>query len=227
MRLFRNRPLPSGLVLESDLRIALPVVTALFLAVNVPMPAAFPFAVALLCYALLMFVWFFLPDLLRPNLLLTLATHNPVVGLMFVYLAAVAADEQGVAFQDLDDGVLAATVLQYWAMGFAWEISRKIRQPQEEDAYVTYSRLLGRRGALAVALGAQTVAAGIAAGMWLVRGASPLWPALVAAAWAGSAANTIRHLRSSGARSGSLKEWSERFMLAVAAAAVLEWLFIR
>jgi hypothetical protein len=69
--------------------------------------------------------------------------------------------------------------------------------------------------------------AGVAVGMWLVRGASPVWPALVAAAWAGSAANTIRHLRSTGARSGSLKEWSERFMLAVAAAAVLEWLFTR
>lgn len=226
-RLFPGRPLPSGMVRESDLRGALAVTTLLFLAVNIPMPGAFPFAVALLCYALLMFVWFFHPDVLKPNLLLTLATHNPVVGLMFLYLAAVTADEQGVAAGDLHPGVVAATVLQYWAMGFSWEISRKIRRAEEETAYVTYSQILGRRGALAVALGAQSVAAGVAIGMWLLRGSSPVWPALVAAAYGASVATTVRHLRSAPARSAELKEQSELFMLAVASAAVLEWLFTR
>ncbi len=227
MKLFQDRPLPSGLVRESDIRAALWGAAGLFLLINLSMPAAFPFAVMIFVYALLMFAWFFQPAALRPNLWLTLITHNPVVALMFVYLAAVVADEQSLELSDLKAGAVSVAVLLYWFLGLAWEISRKIRQKHEENSYVTYSKLLGRRGALAIAVGAQTVAVSLAVGLFLTYGKSVISPALVIAAYSGAIANAVWHWRSTHARTTSLKAWSEILMFSTCAAAVLEEIFSR
>ena len=110
---------------------------------------------------------------MRPRLLATLATHTLVVPLLLVHLAVLSA-VGGVGARAAPRPV-AVLVAQYWASVFAWEIARKIRAPEEEDDYVTYSRRLGRGGAVALAGAAQamSVAAGVALTVRAGSGRSP------------------------------------------------------
>lgn len=84
--LFPHRPLPSGQVLEADIRLALGAVIALYLAVNLLISGALWSALGVLGYALLMFRYFGIPRVLRKYLLLNLATHNPIVPIILLHL---------------------------------------------------------------------------------------------------------------------------------------------
>jgi len=221
-RLFAFRPVPSGRVLESDIRRTLFVVAGLYAAAHVGAGLAFWTALAVLGYALLMFRWFLVPEIMRPRLLLTLATHNPVVPVLLLHLAVVAAGAQGRGPRDLDGGALLPLLIIYWAPLFAWEIARKIRAPREEDAYVTYSRLLGPGGAVLLAAAAQTLALGL--GVWLghVHGFRPSWLACAGIGWAIAQAAHLRFILSLGLRpdkaSSRLRPFAELSLLAVLAA---------
>ena len=155
--LFSYRPFPSGRVLESDIKVSLLATMALFLLINAWMGIAFLMAVILLGYSLLMFRFFFMPTILRRYLLLALVTHNPVVALTLLYVVAVFAVGQGLPLSGINWPQTLLLIVMFWAMLFAWEVARKIRSPEEENAYVTYSRILGRPGAVLLAGGAQTV----------------------------------------------------------------------
>jgi 4-hydroxybenzoate polyprenyltransferase len=150
--LLPGRPLPSGRVLESDLAGGLAVSASLFVGLHVTSGPALATAVIALGYAALMFRWFFVADRMRRSLPLTLATHTPVIPLLLLHLVAVFAATRGLSIRDLRGPAVLALVLAGWAGFFAWEIARKIRAPEEETAYVTYSRLLGPRGAVALAV---------------------------------------------------------------------------
>ncbi len=172
--LFRDRPLPSGRVRERDIRISMTLVTAAYILLHAAWPLALASALGLLAYAWLMYFYFFMPGLLRRNLLLNLATHNPVIPLLVVHLSLLTAAAQGIAFDALrwDEILLFAGMI--WSAMFAWEIARKIRAPQEENAYVTYSQILGRGGAVLLAFTAQTAGGAIAVHFVLTG----LWPAI-------------------------------------------------
>jgi len=161
--LFPARPLPSGRVRVSDIVACLGLAVLAWIALHVSSGPAALSAAAVLAYALLMFRWFFAPGWMRPRLLATLATHTPVVPLMLLHLAVLFA-ASGASSGPLRPAAVALLVGQYWGAVFAWEIARKIRAPEEEDDYVTYSRLLGCSGAVALAAAAQaaSVAAGVA-----------------------------------------------------------------
>jgi 4-hydroxybenzoate polyprenyltransferase len=155
--LFSYRPFPSGRVLESDIKVSLLATMALFLVINSWMGIAFPMASILLGYSLLMFRFFFMPTILRRYLLLALMTHNPIVAMTLLYVVAVFAFGQGLSLSRINWPQTLLLIVMFWAMIFAWEVARKIRSPEEENAYVTYSRILGLPGAVFLAGGAQTV----------------------------------------------------------------------
>jgi 4-hydroxybenzoate polyprenyltransferase len=157
LQLFSHRPLPSGRVQERDIIFSLKGVIAGYMAINLFSPETLWMALMVLAYTFLMFRYFFIPTVLKRNLLLNLATHNPIVPIMLIYVLALFAADHGLGPGDLSWNYVCILVVMYWTMFFAWEISRKIRSAEEEDDYVTYSKIFGPIGAVSLALGAQTV----------------------------------------------------------------------
>jgi len=157
LQLFSHRPLPSGRVREKDITFSLKGMIACYVAINLFSPETLWMALMVLAYTFLMFRYFFIPTVLKRSLLLNLATHNPIVPIMLTYVLALFAAEHGLGPGDLSWNYVCILVVMYWTMFFAWEISRKIRSAEEEDDYVTYSKIFGPFGAVSLALGAQTV----------------------------------------------------------------------
>ena len=183
-QLFRDRPLPSGRVLESDVTFSLVAVILFYLAANVWVGPAFWMALFVLGYSLLMFKHFFLPQKLRENLLLTLATHNLFVPIVYLYVFVLFSIENGVAFRTLNWPFALLLITMYWTMSFAWEIARKIRSSEEETAYVTYSQIFGPTGAVLVAGSAQTVSFAIGLYLYWAFSLSSLFIAILAVGYA-------------------------------------------
>lgn len=86
--------------------------------------------------------WFFWPAISR-SLLLALVTHNPLTLVALAYAASVFAADFGPQF----DGSLIPLMLGLWMPLTAWETSRKLRIPEDETAYQTYTKVLGTRRA--------------------------------------------------------------------------------
>jgi hypothetical protein len=202
-------------VREPDIRLALALVIGLLVVAHLGQGMALWTVLGVLGYAGLMFRWFFLPDVMRPRLLLTLATHNPVIPVLLLHLVVTAARARGRGLGDLEMGTVAALVVIHWAPVFAWEIARKVRSRGEEDAYVTYSRLLGRPGAVLLTAAAQTLALGLGAGLVLRHGLRPAWLACATAGWAIVQAAHARFLLGRDAASSHLRSFAEWFLLAV------------
>lgn len=166
---YKDRPIVTGAVRIEDIRLLRWVVTGLLFALNAPLGWPLPGAAFLLVYGFswLSFKWFFWPAVSR-NLLLAFATHNPLTAAVVLYVVAVFAGEAGSAA--LDPLATALLVVGLWLPVAAWETSRKIRVPEDETAYQTYSLLLGWKvaallplvisGGGALALGALAVRAG-------------------------------------------------------------------
>jgi 4-hydroxybenzoate polyprenyltransferase len=183
-RLFPGRPLPSGRVLESDIRSSLAVSIALFITANLWAGAALWAALIVLAYASLMFRHFFLREMHERSLVFTLATHNPFCVAIYVYVVTLAIEEQCLGGGDLRIGAIALAVVMYWGMSLGLEIARKIRAPSQETEYVTYSRLWGPRRATLVAAGVQCITLGISLHFFAALSLSPLYLAIVLGAYA-------------------------------------------
>jgi 4-hydroxybenzoate polyprenyltransferase len=154
--LFSDRPVPSGRVLESDIRFSVIPVSLAYLTVNCWSRITLAAATLVLAYALLMYRFFFIPGILRRYLLLNLVTHNPIIPLMFLQQTALLSASRGLKWSQLDWQATLLLIAAFWGMLMAWEIARKIRAPEEENEYVTYSQVLGLRGAVGAAFGVQT-----------------------------------------------------------------------
>jgi 4-hydroxybenzoate polyprenyltransferase len=221
--LFPERALPSGRVRVSDIRWALGVVVTVFLLAHLRSGWGRLSALLLLAYALLMFRHFFARDRLRKNLLLTLATHNPVIAVLLIHLTVLFAHGQHLGLRSLRPGPVVLLIVMSWSVTFSWEIARKIRSAEEENAYVTYSRILGRRGAVLLAGGAQTAALAAAAALTLTV---PLSAGFLATAAAGYAVALAVHLAflfaPSPLTSRRLKPAAEACVLAAFAAGVID-----
>lgn len=219
--LFPGRPLPSGRVRESDIRLSLAAAATCFLIPQLLLPGAVLTAAVVLGYAFLMFRYFFMPDLLRRNLLLNLATHNPVIPLLLLHLVALYRAGEGTPLGALRRGEIVLLVAMYWGMSFAWEIGRKIRSREEETAYVTYSQVLGRRVAVVLTAAAQTMT--FALGVhFFTRFGLPLVCLMVLAAGYGLAlAKHLRFWLRPGPSTSNLRPFAERFVLAVVLAGAL------
>lgn len=141
-RLFAHRPLPSGRVTKKDLRIFISILIAFTLIINLIFMPNFIFCVLLYTYGSLMAVWFFQKYKIQKSLPKALVTHNPVQIILNVYILSFAIIKFKPFIPAIDlYNVMAVFTLYFPA--FIWEISRKLRAPQDETEYVTYSKLFG------------------------------------------------------------------------------------
>ncbi|MEE8516190.1 MAG: UbiA family prenyltransferase [Alphaproteobacteria bacterium] len=219
-RLFPDRPLPSGRVLESDIVIALLLVIALYVAANLWSGAAVWMALGVLGYALLMFRHFFMPAILNDSLPLTVATHNPLFPLIFVYGFAMFAGENGLVFTALAWGPVTLFILMVWATVLGWEIARKIRAPGREDDYVTYSRLFGRTSAVALAAALQATALAIGIWFWLAYSLPWFYPVMLAGGFALVAWRHVQFLGDPARHETALRPTAEAYIFMVLAAQI-------
>ena len=114
----------------------------------------------------------------------------PIVPLMLLQGFVIFSLQTGVPLSDLHLAPIGIFVVMLWAPFLAWELARKIRAPEEEDDYVTYTRLLGRPGAVLATCFVQALALGLAIFLWRVLDLHPIGLALILGAfgvnvWAG------------------------------------------
>jgi 4-hydroxybenzoate polyprenyltransferase len=214
-RLFPERPLPSGRVRESDIRFTLGTMMVLYLVANVRSQLTLVSSVIVLGYALLMFKRFFIVERLERSLPLTLATHTPIVPLIWLQGFAAAAGSWGIALSDLRWEPIGLYVAMLWLCVLGWEISRKIRAAEEENEYVTYSQILGRTGAVAVAAGLQSVAVLICAALNFRFALGMPYLVLVGAGAAACGWAYVRFLLRPNSRTSKLKPFATGFLFAI------------
>jgi 4-hydroxybenzoate polyprenyltransferase len=219
--LFAERPLPSGRVKQSDIKISLMVVILIYLGANAVHGLTLFAAGVITIYALLMFKRFFAAGAHRDSLPLTLATHNPIVPLSLCYGFFMFAAEHDLALSELAWGPVLMFVFMLWMPFLAWEISRKIRAPEEEDAYVTYTQLLGARGAVAVMLLAQAIGITAAFGLRFTLSASWLLPVVPGIAWLVMFWAGRRYLNMPNQRTSRLRPFAEGFLVTMIASVLI------
>jgi 4-hydroxybenzoate polyprenyltransferase len=208
---YKDRAIVTGHILPEDLIALRWWVTALIIAINLPLGVPYPLLAftGLFGVTWLSFKWFFWPAVSK-NLLLAFATHNPMTLLVFAYVLALYVHDFGTAGLSLDALWLA---LAFWLPMAAWETSRKVRRPEDETDYQTYSKLLGWKlaGALPAAF-----AVGAAASMIAVAratGLSPIFMVIVAVTAAVFVAACLRFLLRPSTASSNLKPYSEIYMI--------------
>jgi len=138
--MFPDRPLPSGRVLESDLWIVLIVTLEGMFAINTLYPHGWISFIVLATYAILTFKYFFLEEYIANNLLLAFISHNPLTLLVGFYILSIPANGFKWSLWSCKSILLA---VWFWFFGIIWEFTRKIRAPENETNYMTYSRLFG------------------------------------------------------------------------------------
>jgi len=145
---YRDRPIVTGAVTEEDLRVFRNLVTLALCALNLPLglPFAVPGFLATFGIVWLSSRWFFWKAISR-HLLLAFATHNPLPLVLLGYVGAIYMQDFGTTGLGSHDIPL---LLGLWLPWTAWETSRKIRIPQDETSYQTYSKVLGWRVAAIV-----------------------------------------------------------------------------
>jgi hypothetical protein len=110
-----------------------------------------------------------------------------------------------------------------WSPLLAWELARKIRSPEEETAYVTYSRLLGLVGASALTAAIQTLSFCI--GFYFWSGFSLSWTYLGIFAF-GLALNYLGYFRfvlHPSPQTARLKDYAVAFLVLTALAQLFEF----
>lgn len=140
--LFPDRLLVKGEVLYEDIHKLLIGTLFIWIPMNFIVGDS-PYVFTALClYAFLFYKYFFIPKVLSKNILLALVTHNPVMYLASFYICTLFSAEQGLPKLTLSNFLIA---LVFWVPSIAWETSRKIRAPEDENEYQTYSKLVGPR----------------------------------------------------------------------------------
>jgi len=219
--LFPERALPAGRVKESDIKASLAAVIVIYLCTNAVHGLTLLAAIVIAAYALLMFKRFFAEEAHRKSLPLTLATHNPIVPLSLCYGFFLFAGENDLSLSDLAWGSILMFVLMLWMPFLAWEISRKIRAPVQEDAYVTYTQLLGMRGAIGAVLLVQAIGIAATASLCVTQSLSWLILLLPGTAWIVSFWAGIRFLKTPNECTSRLRPFAEGFLVVTIGSALI------
>ena len=139
-KLFPNRALPSGRVKKKDLKIFLTLLVITTCILNFAFMNNIWFFLFLYTYGFLMSVWFFKKHKIQKSVPLALITHNPVQFIMNIYIISFACIKYDLYPFTLTTFLVALTL---YFPALIWEISRKIRAPEDETEYTTYSKLFG------------------------------------------------------------------------------------
>lgn len=147
---YPERPLPSGRVHRQDLLLLAAVLLVSMVGVNLLLPPSILPFFLLLFYGFLMTVWFFQRERIEPSLVWALVTHNPVQLLISLYIIHYAADRFDLPLWTWQNLCLAFAI---YIPALLWEVSRKIKAPEDENQYVTYSQVWGFRGSILAVAG--------------------------------------------------------------------------
>jgi 4-hydroxybenzoate polyprenyltransferase len=149
---FPNRPLPSGRVTKKDLKCLAFICVMSILFFSMTSMTLVAWAIITLGFTFLMLKWFFVESVMRKSLPLAFISHHPIVIFNFVYLilACIQMNDK-VSFEK------AYYILPLCLIFTNWEIVRKIRAPEQETTYTTYSKIWGPRTAILLALVIQLI----------------------------------------------------------------------
>ena len=139
-KLFPKRALPSGKVKKSDLILICLFIEIVIIILNFLFMNNIIFFLVLYLYGFLMSEWFFQKSKIQPSLPLALITHNPVQMFVNLYIISFTCIKYNLKF------ITLTNILALWTLYFPaliWEVSRKIKSPEEENDYTTYSKLFG------------------------------------------------------------------------------------
>ena len=222
---YADRAIVAGRVRLSDVGALRSNLVALLVAINLPLGFPLPLIVFASVLALFWFSyhWFFWPAI-RHNLLLAFATHNAPLSLaLSSYAAAVAIRDFGMTRHF---GMLSILMLGLWLPISSWEVSRKIRHPNEETEYVTYTKLLGYRAVLLPVMFACVSALCLIYVAWTIN-LSWIFPAVLVAAGSVLVSACLRFLLFPSAANAKLQIYSELFLLGTWVGLPLSILFQR
>ena len=142
--LFPDRPLPSGKTEIKDVFISCLIFEIIALVLNYLYMPNFIFFIVLYVYGYLMSKWFFKRKKIQPSLPLALITHNPVQMIINLYIISFTVIKYDLKFINL---TTIMTLFTLYFPALIWEVSRKIKNPKEENDYTTYSKLFGYKKA--------------------------------------------------------------------------------
>ena len=147
--LFPDRPLPSGKTEIKDVFISCLIFEIIALVLNYIFMPNFIFCIVLYVYGYLMSKWFFKRKKIQPSLPLALITHNPVQMIINLYIISFTVIKYDLKFINL---TTIMTLFTLYFPALIWEVSRKIKNPKEENDYTTYSKLFGYKKATSFVL---------------------------------------------------------------------------
>lgn len=166
---FPNRPLPSQKVYPFDLKLLGWFCVALVLLLSLTSYSIFVFSLLTLGYTFLMLKWFFIEKRMRKSLPLALVSHHPIVLFNVAYLMlGMVETHSGLTWS------YSCYIFPLALIFTNWEISRKIRAPQDETTYTTYSKIWGPRRAALLALIIQIIYS-FTTVLIFIKLQSPLW----------------------------------------------------
>jgi hypothetical protein len=139
-----DRAVVQGRVLPGDLVALRWYTTGALVGLNLFFGVSLPGVAFVVTFFLmwLSFKWFFWPEMSR-YLLAAFVTHNPLALAVVAYIVSVFVYDFGPGSLIFPAAALLA--VGYWTAVAAWETGRKIRPPESETEYQTYSKVLGWR----------------------------------------------------------------------------------
>lgn len=140
LKLFPERPYPSGRVKKNDLVVLLTVISVITVVLNLAFMNNLIYFAILVIYGTVMSLWFFSKHKIQKSLPLALITHNPVQLILNLYIISFACLKYNLPIFTFNNIIILFTL---YFPGLIWEISRKTRAPKEETEYITYSKIFG------------------------------------------------------------------------------------
>ncbi len=144
---YPHRPLPSGRVERFDLKFVGWLCVIQIIGMSLSSVDLLIWSLVTLGYTGLMLKWFFIEEKMRKSLPLAFISHHPIILFNFVYLIKTC-----LYVHPEMDWSKAYLVLPICLIFTNWELVRKIRAPEQETTYVTYSQIFGPRPAITISL---------------------------------------------------------------------------
>lgn len=164
---FPDRPLPSGRVHKQDLVALGYFCVMLILFLSMTSSRLLIWSIITLIFTGLMLKWFFIEAMMRKSLPLAFITHHPIVLFNFIYLLIACTQMNSAVTFDK-----AIYILPICLIFTNWEVVRKIRAPEQETAYTTYSKIFGPRPSILIALVLQFIFVGTVYNIFEMLGTS-------------------------------------------------------
>lgn len=217
--LFPDRPLVTGAVRYADIKVLALVCFWIVIALNLGKGIATSGFMLYFGYLILSWQWWLFPKQVSESYWLLSITHQPLIPLLYGYIYTVYLYVSG---DRAEWGLFAGLCAIYTVPMLAWEIARKVRAPEDEDQYLTYTRRWGTRKAPLVAL-AHLAATTVALVVWgLLFHLSPLFIAGVILLSLASSFAILRFVLNPVSRTNLVKPAVEGFIIISQIAILLE-----